>query len=94
MINKAKGNYPDAVVDGLPSSHSLTNAVNRLRAAEFNAPITPATLDELGDIPDEFRYILSRGNSFLIGSKNFCSFNLNTVTKRLFAFKAVMQLFF
>jgi hypothetical protein len=56
-VNNVKVNLPDAAIDGLPATHVLKKSVNRIKALEFDAPVAPTRLEDLGEIPDEFKYV-------------------------------------
>ena len=58
MIRKVRNELPSAISDNLPGTHALKRSINRYR--EHDGPANPATLADLGDIPDEYKYILTR----------------------------------
>lgn len=66
ILRNVRRNLPDVVSDQLPGTHALKNKINRIRSKILGGPANPTTLEDLGDIPDEFKHILTRGTFLLV----------------------------
>ena len=60
IIRDVRKELPQVITDNLPSTHSMKNTVNKARVQIIGGPANPDTLEELGDIPDHFKHILTR----------------------------------
>lgn len=70
----------------LPSKHSLVNMVNRTRREVLEAPANPTSLQNLGEIPHEYRIHKKRGDTIYSRTKIVGKITFYCVLLRFFCF--------